>query len=204
MPKIQYRIVDTDPTDHQIRVRFFSDVLPESALISGYDESRQPRYRTEYAITLPVPAPQGEELHALILRYCPFDWFDTMHAVKDPNTPTPLPLLAVGSVRDAVLPPHEPTEAEVLAGYEAAVDAHIHAVAQAFGYMSIISAISYADEPAVARFQQEGIALRRFRSECYAKCHEVLADVKAGVRPQPTHAELIAELPPPPVQEPLL
>jgi hypothetical protein len=96
-----------------------------------------------------------------------------------------------------------PTEAEVLAAYEKAVDDHMNAHARALDYDSLLSAISYAEEPAVPKFQLEGQALRAWRSLCWAKCHEVLNAVKAGERAAPTHDELIAELPVAPGPEPL-
>ncbi|SFD83190.1 hypothetical protein [Massilia yuzhufengensis] len=86
-------------------------------------------------------------------------------------------------------------EAVIVAMYEQAVDQHIDTGARAYGYMSILTAISYAEEPAVQRFQLEGQALRAWRSLCYAKCHEVLAAVKAGARAQPTVGQLLAEMP---------
>lgn len=92
-------------------------------------------------------------------------------------------------------PAPEPTEAQIVAMYEKAVDEHIDAGARAYGYMSIITAISYAEEPAVPRFQVEGQALRAWRSLCYAKCHEVLAAVKTGERARPTVEQLLAAMP---------
>lgn len=83
-----------------------------------------------------------------------------------------------------------------LLDYEQAVQVQLDALAQGLGYDDIRSAVTYADEPSVARFQQEGQALRRHRSLCWATCYRVLAEVQAGTRPQPSVAELLAELPP--------
>jgi hypothetical protein len=97
------------------------------------------------------------------------------------------------------LPPSstaQPTEAQIVAAYEKALDDHIDATARAYGYISIITAISYAEEPAVPKFQAEGQALRAWRSLCYAYGHEVMAAVKAGERTMPTVEGLIEELPP--------
>lgn len=76
-----------------------------------------------------------------------------------------------------------------------AVQRHMDASAKAAGYDDIKSAVTYADEPAVLRFQAEGQAFRAWRSLCWAKCYEVQADVEAGNRQIPTEAQLIAELP---------
>lgn len=91
--------------------------------------------------------------------------------------------------------PNVPTEAETLALYEASIDQHLDSTAWLYGYDSILSAVTYADEPAVAAFQVEGQALRRWRSLVWQKCRDVLADYRAGQRPAPTASELIAELP---------
>jgi hypothetical protein len=88
-----------------------------------------------------------------------------------------------------------PTEAQVVADYMRSVQKHLDATALSYGYDNIVSAVSYADEPAVARYQAEGQAFRAWRSLCWAKCEEVLAAVKAGERDAPTHAQLIDELP---------
>lgn len=109
--------------------------------------------------------------------------------VERPATPNEIAAIAARAADAA------PTEAQIVAGYEAALDAHIDAAARSLGYLSILSAISYAEEPAVPRFQLEGQALRAWRSLCYAKGHAVLAAVKAGERQAPTHSQLIAELP---------
>lgn len=77
----------------------------------------------------------------------------------------------------------------------AAVQAHLDAAARAAGYDSIFTAVTYADEPAVARFQTEGLAMRQWRSLVWGHCIEVMAAVEAGQRVVPTDAELIAELP---------
>lgn len=77
----------------------------------------------------------------------------------------------------------------------ATVQRHIDAQAQALGYDDIYTAVSYAEEPAVPLFQQQGRALRAWRSMVWAACREVMAAVEAGTRVAPTAAELIAGLP---------
>jgi len=102
--------------------------------------------------------------------------------------------------RDALEPinppvPVAPNEAETIAAYMAAVQQHMDATARAFGYDDLISVVTYAEEPAVARYQAEGQAFRAWRSACWKTCEDMLAAVKAGNRSAPTHQELIAELP---------
>lgn len=98
--------------------------------------------------------------------------------------------------------------------FDGIVQGRIDDVARAFGYgdpnrpevSPILHAVSYADEPAVPRFQQEGQALRAWRSNTWAYCGQVLTAVAQSQRPAPTPAELLAELEtevPAPVQAPL-
>ncbi len=75
------------------------------------------------------------------------------------------------------------------------VQRHLDATAANMGYDNIYTACTYADEPAVPLFQQEGQALRAWRSLVWAHCHTVMAAVAAGQRAVPTSEELIAELP---------
>lgn len=92
-------------------------------------------------------------------------------------------------------PPPAPTAEQIRAARIGAVQAHLDAAAKTAGYDNIYTACTYADEPAVAKFQAEGQAFRAWRSLVWAHCHQVLADVQAGVRSIPTDAALIAELP---------
>jgi hypothetical protein len=55
--------------------------------------------------------------------------------------------------------------------------------------------VTYADEPAVPRFQEEGRRLRAWRSLVWAKCYDMLDQVQRGDVPIPTEAEVLAALP---------
>lgn len=83
---------------------------------------------------------------------------------------------------------------EVIAMYERAVDAHLDAAAQARGYASIVTAVTYAGD-SHPRFGAEGAAFRAWRSSVYDACYAVLNAVQEGQRAQPTIQELINELP---------
>ena len=91
--------------------------------------------------------------------------------------------------------PAPPTPEQIQAHLVAAIQAHLDAQAQAMGYDNIATAVSYADEPAVPKFQAEGAALRAWRSLVWAACYEHLAAVQAGTLALPTAAEAIALLP---------
>lgn len=86
-----------------------------------------------------------------------------------------------------------PTEVRKL--YENAAQAMLDAAASVAGYDSIATAVSYAEEPAVPKFQQDGIAFRAWRSLVWAYAYEQLALVLAGEREQPTVDEFLQELP---------
>jgi len=62
-------------------------------------------------------------------------------------------------------------------------------------YDSIATAVSYAVEPAVPEFQNDGIAFRAWRSLVWAYAYEQLAVVLAGGHEQPTVEAFLLELP---------
>lgn len=75
------------------------------------------------------------------------------------------------------------------------VDGWLDSTAQAYGYESIRTAVTYADEPADPIFQAEGQAFREWRSLVYRACYDYLAEVQQGLRPIPTWDELKPQLP---------
>lgn len=90
--------------------------------------------------------------------------------------------------------PPPPTAEQIMSRLVSRVQFWLDEQARALGYDDIKSAVTYAEEPAVPKFQQEGQALRRLRSLVWARCYEILNAVQAGQRSIPTEAELIAEL----------
>jgi hypothetical protein len=91
-------------------------------------------------------------------------------------------------------PPVLQTPEQSAAQLSRAVQARLDAAAQALGYDGILAAISYADEPAVPKYQAEGTALRAWRSAVWAAALPVLDAVLAGSTP-PAAGDLIASLP---------
>ena len=77
-------------------------------------------------------------------------------------------------------PPAPLTPAQLAALYTQAVQAMLDDKARAFGYDDIKSAVTYAEEPAVPKFQAEGRAFRAWRSVVWAACYEFQAAVLAG------------------------
>jgi hypothetical protein len=101
--KIKYKIVSTDPKEHQIKVRFYSDLLPESELVSSWeaDGVTPASYRTEYMLTLPIPRP--DDLDAFIMAHCPVGWFAIKEAVANPDIDTSLKDIQVGVEKTVVV-----------------------------------------------------------------------------------------------------
>lgn len=58
-----------------------------------------------------------------------------------------------------------------------AVQGVLDTKAQSWGYDSIFTAVTYADEPAVEQFQLEGQALRTWRSQVWATCYGAIGTV---------------------------
>lgn len=104
-------------------------------------------------------------------------------------------IVADANGRLVLADPPAPTPEQVIASITAAVQAHMDAAARDAGYDDVKSAVTYADEPAVPRFQEEGRAFRAWRSLVWAKCYELLDAVQAGTRPPMTAEQVIAELP---------
>ena len=89
--QIHYKIVEVWPQDHLIVARYWTDLLSEIDLASDpnrKDDGSPHRCRTDVSISLPIPAPQDEELQTLILRNAPIGFLKTLEAVKDPEVDT--------------------------------------------------------------------------------------------------------------------
>lgn len=104
-------------------------------------------------------------------------------------------ILADQDGRPQLADPPPPTEEQQIRVYEKAVQRKMDAMAAEHGYDSVATAASYADEPAVSKFQREGRAFREWRSLVWAYCYDQLAKFKAGEIEKPTVEQLIAGLP---------
>jgi hypothetical protein len=76
-----------------------------------------------------------------------------------------------------------------------AVQTMLDTQARSMGYDTIAIAVSYAEEPAVPEFQQEGIELRAWRSLVWAAHNRIMADVDAGKCALPDEAGFLAAMP---------
>lgn len=78
--------------------------------------------------------------------------------------------------------------------YQAAIEAHVDAVARERGYSSAVSCASYVSSTN-AIWQEEAEAFIAWRDAAWAYAFAELASVQAGNRAVPTIADFIAELP---------
>lgn len=94
---IKYKIIEVHPQDHVIVVRFYTDKFTEASLTMS-DHKREDgtpaRCRTDMSLSIPIPEPSEEELHKLILTYCPVSFFETQEKIKDPNIDTSMSSIA--------------------------------------------------------------------------------------------------------------
>lgn len=97
--------------------------------------------------------------------------------------------------RPVLQEPPPPTQAQQVERFRAAIQAHLDAAAVAAGYDDIKTAVTYAEEPAVPKFQAEGQAFRAWRSLVWDYGYAQLDLVLAGEREQPTVEAFLAELP---------
>lgn len=113
--------------------------------------------------------------------------------VLEPLPPAPEPEVAV-------VPPPPPapiprTVDDRIGALRAHVQQYLDAMAQSLGYDDIKTAVTYAEEPSVPKFQNEGRALRAWRSAVWAACYELLDRVKSGAMPEPSERTLTGLLP---------
>ena len=106
------------------------------------------------------------------------DYQDYLKWVVEGNTPQPVDL---------------PTLAEIISGFEGAVQAHLDADAMSKGYDNINTACTYAGAP--NPFELEAKQFVTWRGNVWAYCYGELAKVQGGLRPLPTIAQIISELP---------
>lgn len=104
-------------------------------------------------------------------------------------------------VQTLAAPEPEPEPAPVsfsvkAAAWRVAVKEHADMVAVAYDFDDMAEAVTYADEPAVPKFQMLGAALRAWRSLLWEAFDAACMQISAGNTPEPkSKAELIALLP---------
>lgn len=92
------------------------------------------------------------------------------------------------------VPPPPPTQDELLASYQQALDELFNSTAQARRYDSRVTCALRAGYP--GPFQAEGLAFAQWMDACNALGYQLMAEVLGGQRPMPTVPEFLALLPP--------
>ena len=89
----------------------------------------------------------------------------------------------------------EPSVELIMENFEILLQNYLDTKAKEYGYDNIYSAISYAEEPSVPKFQTEGKAFRVWRSLFWSKVNEIKNQVLAGERDIPSAEEIISVSP---------
>ena len=88
---IKYKIIEVWPDEHQIVVRYTTDLITEESVVLARDaDDNIVRCRTDVPITLPIPTPTGDALDSLIMLNAPVTFLKTKESVLDPNLDTSL------------------------------------------------------------------------------------------------------------------
>jgi len=99
--EVKYRIIDIDPNQHSIIVRYYTDVLTEDSLsisfnsdgsIARRSDGSPQRCQTDYHINIwkTDTTPTAEEIQKIANDSAPYDWFKLKHDILDPNVDTSL------------------------------------------------------------------------------------------------------------------
>lgn len=91
---MKYKIVEINPGEHSIVVRFYTEKFTEDMLATQKDDQGNVlRCRTDFSIDLPIPAPRNKALEDYIMQRAPFGWFKKLSDVADPAIDTSLEFL---------------------------------------------------------------------------------------------------------------
>lgn len=91
--------------------------------------------------------------------------------------------------------PRQDSEATIIRRFERRVQQWLDDLAKRHGYDSIMTAVSYANEYSIPRFQEQGAAFRHLRSLVWDHCYATLDAVKRGEQPMPDIDQFIAGMP---------
>jgi hypothetical protein len=89
---IKYKIVEVNEAEHSVVARFYTDKITEMSMADP--DSIDPttgkigRCRTDYNITVPIPAPTGAAFDEFIQAHAPSTWFGILEAIADPVVDT--------------------------------------------------------------------------------------------------------------------
>ena len=102
-------------------------------------------------------------------------------------------ITADGSGYPILTAPPPPTQSQIIAQYESALDTHLDSVAKAYRYDDRKSFALRAAYP--GPYQAEGLAFAQWMDDCNVQAYSLLQSVTAGETPKPTIEEMIAALP---------
>jgi hypothetical protein len=86
---IHYKVIEVWPNDHQIVVRYTTDLVSEEDVVLQRDENENiVRCSTDVPITLPIPTPAGEALEKLIMNNAPVNFLKIKESIIDPEIET--------------------------------------------------------------------------------------------------------------------
>ncbi|MGJ7527100.1 hypothetical protein [Variovorax sp. GB1P17] len=141
--------------------------------------------------TAPPPAVEGKRHFAAANGR----WVEEDIPVPELPPEPSLPEVPVEEPAPPAPEPREPTREERAAALRSEVQKHLDLTAAAHGYDDIRTAVTYADEPAVPRFQAQGRAFRAWRSLVWDFCYALQDKVTAGLAEEPTVEQLLPMLP---------
>ena len=103
--EVKYRIIDVDPNQHSIVVRYYTNVLSEDSLATSFNTdgsiARGPdgsplRCQTDYNINIwkTETPPTVDDIKKIANDSAPYDWFKLKHDILDPNVDTSLSVVS--------------------------------------------------------------------------------------------------------------
>lgn len=99
--EVKYRIIDVDPNQHSIVVRYYTNVLSEDSLATSFNtdgsisrglDGSPLRCQTDYNINIwkTETPPTVDDIKKIANDSAPYDWFKLKHDILDPNVDTSL------------------------------------------------------------------------------------------------------------------
>jgi len=107
--EVKYKIIDVDPSQHSIVVRYYTDLLSEDSLATSFNsdgsiarrsDGSPQRCQTDYNFNLwqTNPPLTTDDIKKIANDGAPYDWFKLKHDILDPDVDTSLS--AVSSLID--------------------------------------------------------------------------------------------------------
>ena len=103
--EVKYRIIDVDPNQHSIVVRYYTNVLSEDSLATSFNtdgsiarglNGSPLRCQTDYNINISKTEtpPTVDDIKKIANDSAPYDWFKLKHDILDPNVDTSLSVVS--------------------------------------------------------------------------------------------------------------